>query len=105
MVGGSDKYIPRGRLGVLAASLVCVAGASAVAGQLATIDADAHYPEGPLCRAGRLFYVEYSASNVKPWDGTHTAVYWHTDGSSASALIALRHHGMVACSDDDSLVE
>jgi len=105
MVGGPNKNMPRGRLGVVAASLVCVAGASAVAGQLATIDADAHYPEGPLWRAGRLFYVEYSASNIKTWDGRHTAVYWHKDGCGASALIAFGDHVLVACYDDNSLVE
>src|SRR3989440_5668358 len=105
MVGGPNKNMPWGRLGVLAAWLVCVAGASAVAGQLATIDADAHYPEGPLWRAGRLFYVEYSASNIKTWDGRHTAVYWHKDGCGASALIAFGDHLLVACYDDNSLVE
>src|SRR5881227_1798794 len=104
-VGGSDKYIARGRLGVLAASLVCVAGASAVAGQLATIDADAHYPEGPLWHAGRLFYVEYSASNIKTWDGRHTAVYWHKDGCGASALIALGDLVAARVELDEGVVE
>src|SRR5437763_16757469 len=97
MVGGSDKYIARGRLGVLAAALVCVAGASAVARQLATIDSDAHYPEGPLWHAGRLFYVQDSASKIKTWDGWHTAVYWHKDGGGASALIGLGAHSLNAC--------
>src|SRR5437868_8645775 len=105
MAGGPNKNMAWGRLGVFAAWLVCVAGASAVAGQLATIDADAHYPEGPLWRAGRLFYVEYSASNIKTWDGRHTALYWHKDGCGASALIAFGDHVLVACYDDNSLVE
>src|SRR5207248_9928916 len=105
MAGGPNKNMAWGRLGVLAAWLVCVAGASAVAGQLATIDADAHYPEGPLWRAGRLFYVEYSASNIKTWDGRHTALYWHKDGCGPSALIAFGDRVLVACYDDNSLVE
>jgi len=89
----------------LAAGLLCVAGASADASQVATIDAEAHYPEGPLWREGKLFYVEYSANNIKTWDGRRTAVYWHKDGCGANALIAFRGHLLVACYDDNSLVE
>ena len=44
------------------------------AAQLATIDPDAHYPEGPLWRDGKLFYVEYAQSNIKTWDGSRVTV-------------------------------
>jgi gluconolactonase len=97
--------MPWVRAGYLAAGLLCVAGASAFAAQVSTIDAEAHYPEGPLWREGRLFYVEYSASNIKTWDGRGTTVYWHKDGCGPSALIAFRDHLLVACYDDNSLVE
>ena len=40
------------------------------AGAVGAIDPDAHYPEGPAWRDGQLYYVEYSASNIKRWDGT-----------------------------------
>jgi len=89
----------------LAAVLLGLAGAPALGAQLTTIDPDAHYPEGPLWREGKLFYVEYSASNIKTWDGARASVYWHKDGCGASALIDFRSHLLVACYDDNSLAE
>jgi gluconolactonase len=93
------------RLSYLAACVLCMACAPAFAGQITTIDPDAHYPEGPLWREGKLFYVEYSANTIKTWDGRRTAVYWHKEGCGGSALIAFRDHLLVACYDDNSLVE
>jgi gluconolactonase len=89
----------------LVSCLLCLAGGAALADQVAAIDRDAHYPEGPLWRDGKLFYVEYSASNIKNWDGKRTAVYWHKDGCGANSLISLNGHLLVACYDDNSLVE
>ena len=89
----------------LAAVLLGLAGAPALGAQLTTIDPDAHYPEGPLWREGKLFYVEYSASNIKTWDGARASVYWHKDGCGASELIDFRSHLLVACYDDNSLAE
>ena len=57
------------RLSYLAACVLGMACAPAFPGQITTIDPEAHYPEGPLWREGKLFYVEYSASNLKTWDG------------------------------------
>jgi gluconolactonase len=82
-----------------------LAATCAFAGQVTTIDADAHYPEGPLWLDGKLFYVEYALSNVKSWDGKRTAVYWHKDGCGANALIPFNGHLLVACYDANSLVE
>ena len=76
------------RLSHLAGWVLCIACAPALPGQITTIDPDVHYPEGPLWREGRLFYVEYSTSNIKTWDGKHTAVYWHKDGCGPSAVMA-----------------
>jgi sugar lactone lactonase YvrE len=99
----------RGRARFLAVFLaVCVLSlttASALAGTIATVDPDAHYPEGPLWRNGKLFYVEYATSNIKSWDGTRTATYWHHDGCGPSALIPFNGHLLIACYDDNSLVE
>lgn len=89
----------------LTAGLLAMAGASAQAQQLSTIDDDAHYPEGPLWHEGKLFYVEYSAHTIKTWDGHHVALMWHSDGCGPSALIPLEQHLLVACYDDNSLVE
>jgi sugar lactone lactonase YvrE len=87
------------------AACLLLAGASALAGQVTTVDPDAHYPEGPLWRDGKLFYVEYAQSNIKYWDGKRTFVYWHKDGCGANALIPFNGHLLVACYDNNSLVE
>jgi gluconolactonase len=95
----------RGRGAYLSACLLCLTGAAALAAEVTTIDPDAHYPEGPLWRDGKLFYVEYAASNIKSWDGKRATVYWHKDGCGANSLIAFNGHLLVACYDDNSLVE
>lgn len=86
--------------------LLSLAGSAAAASaQLTPIDTDAHYPEGPLWRGDRLFYVEYSTNNIKTWDGRTTHVYWHKDGCGASSLIPFRDHLLVACYDGNYLAE
>ena len=89
----------------LAAWLLSLAGVPALAGQITIVDPDAHYPEGPLWRDGKLFYVEYARSNIKSWDGKRTTVYWHKDGCGANALLPFNDHLLVACYDANSLVE
>ena len=88
-----------------AALLLSLASLALRAAELSVVDAHAHYPEGPLWRAGELLYVEYSANNVKSWNGTSSRVLWHRDGCGASGLIGFREHLLVACYDDNSLVE
>ena len=78
---------------------------SAYAGALSAIDPDAHYPEGPVWRDGQLFYVDYSAGNIKRWDGTRATIFWHRDGCGASGLIDFHGHWLIACYDDNSIVE
>ena len=89
----------------LAVGVLSLATVSARAGAVTTVDPDAHYPEGPLWRDGKLFYVEYAANNIKSWDGTRTAIYWHHEGCGPSGLIAFNGHLLIACYDDNSLVE
>lgn len=108
-VGGENKNSvvrlwPR-RCGCLAACLLFLGGIPALAAELATIDPEAHYPEGPLWREGKLFYVEYAQSNIKTWDGHRATVYWHKDHCGANALIPFGDHLLVACYDDNTLVE
>jgi gluconolactonase len=69
------------------------------------IDRDAHYPEGPLWRDGRLLYVEYSAGNIKSWDGSASRVIWHKEGCGPSGLISRGDHLLVACYDGNYLTE
>ena len=77
----------------------------AFAGSIGAIDPNAHYPEGPVWRDGLLFYVEYSAGNIKRWDGTQARIFWHRDGCGPSGLIDFHGHWLIACYDDNSIVE
>ncbi|MBV9315819.1 MAG: SMP-30/gluconolactonase/LRE family protein [Gammaproteobacteria bacterium] len=87
------------------APLLLWTGLSGAAETLSTIDADAHYPEGPLWQDGKLFYVEYSPGTIKYWDGQRVTIYWRKDGCGPSALIPFNGHLLVACYDANSLVE
>ena len=83
-----------------------VLGTPLLAGaQVTVIDPHAHYPEGPVWRAGKLYYVEYSASNIKTWDGKRAGIFWHKDKCGSNSLIELNGHLLVACYDDNSLIE
>jgi gluconolactonase len=93
----------------LLAGLLCLAAVAAPgavpAAQLTTIDRDAHYPEGPLWHDGKLYYVEYSSSNIKTWNGTRIDIFWHQDGCGPSALIGRGDDLLIACYDANKLVE
>lgn len=90
---------------VIAVGILLLASAAASADALTVIDPAASYPEGPLWRDGKLYYVEYAASNIKAWDGRQASVYWHKDGCGANGLIPFHDHLLVACYDDNTLVE
>lgn len=89
----------------LLAGLVALGSPAAPSSKVSVIDPEAHYPEGPLWRDGALFYVEYSANNVKKWDGRGVALYWHQEGCGPSGLIEFGGHLLIACYDSNSLVE
>jgi len=85
--------------------LLFCAAVTAYAGSIGTIDPEAHYPEGPVWRDGQLYYVEYSAGNIKRWDGGRANVFWHREGCGPSGLIGFGNHWLVACYDDNSVLE
>ena len=58
--------------------MLALTGTAALCGQLSTIDREAHYSEGPMWHNGKLLYVEYSANNIKAWDGKGTTVPFET---------------------------
>jgi gluconolactonase len=87
------------------ASLLALGAASAQSAQLTPVDRDAHYPEGPLWRDGKLYYVEYAASNIKIWNGTRTEIFWHTDGCGPSALLSRGDDLLIACYDGNYLLQ
>jgi sugar lactone lactonase YvrE len=87
---------------------ICSAACLIATGSLAAvvaIDPHAAYPEGPVWRDGKLFYVEYAGPGIKAWDGKDSAVYWRKSGCGASGLIEYRGHWLVACYDSNTLVE
>jgi len=70
------------------------------------VDPQAIYPEGPVWRHGKLFYVEYAGPGVKVWDGRKVQVFWQGTHCGPSGLIGFgRDHWLVACYDANSLVE
>jgi hypothetical protein len=92
-------------VGPLTALLLGVARVPASAAPVTVIDPDAHYPQGPLWRSAQLLFVECAPSNIKSSDGRHTRGCWHKDHGGANSLIPFDGHLLVACRDDDSLVE
>jgi len=70
------------------------------------VDAHASYPEGPVWRDDKLFYLEYGGPGIKVWDGKSTAVYWRGEHCGASGLIKYGGgHLLVACYDANTVVE
>ena len=70
------------------------------------MDANAHYPEGPLWHDGKLLYVEYAGPGVRQWDGRQWSDYWTLQGCGPSGLVEFGRNGLlVACYDSNSLVE
>jgi sugar lactone lactonase YvrE len=87
-----------------AACFLALVATSAIA-EVSVVDRDAHYPEGPLWHDGKLLYVEYSAGNIKSWNGAAITVIWHEDGCGPSGLIAHGRNLLVACYDANYLAE
>lgn len=87
------------------AGLLAIACQVGCCGPLTAVDADAHYPEGPLWHRGRLYYVEYSAGNIKTWDGKRTSVFWHGEGCGPSGLASRGDDILIACYDGNYLLE
>jgi gluconolactonase len=91
--------------GIFLAALMGLAAAPATSSRLTAVDRDAHYPEGPLWRDGKLFYVEYATSNIKTWNGARTQIFWHQDGCGPSALISRGNDLLIACYDGNYLLQ
>lgn len=88
---------------LLLSSLVAFRAAQA---DVTVVDGAASYPEGPLWKDGRLYYVEYAGAGIKVWDGKQASVYWSRKGCGASALIPVGgKHLLVACYDESVIVE
>jgi sugar lactone lactonase YvrE len=61
---------------------------NAQAGDIQVLNADVHFPEGPVWYQGRLYYVEYDRNSVTTWDGRKNTIFWSQKGCGPSAVIA-----------------
>ncbi|HTV52900.1 MAG TPA: SMP-30/gluconolactonase/LRE family protein [Steroidobacteraceae bacterium] len=69
---------------LLAAALATPA---AHAADIRVLNADAHFPEGPVWYHGKLYYVEYDRNSVTTWDGRRNVIFWSKKGCGPSAVI------------------
>jgi gluconolactonase len=68
------------------------------------INADAHFPEGPIWYHGKLYYVEYDRNSVTVWDGKKNALFWSKKGCGPSAVIpTARGEFLTTCYDRGSI--
>lgn len=103
-IARSTRRQPR-RAAAWTALLVALLPLHAARAGLATVDAGAQYPEGPLWVEGTFHYVEYSRGNVIARDGTLRTVLWHGDGCGPSGLAAFDGTLLVACYDGNYLLQ
>ena len=61
--------------------------AHAHAGGIQVLNADAHFPEGPIWHQGKLYYVEYDRHSVTAWDGKKNTIFWSQQGCGPSAVV------------------
>src|SRR5271156_6961982 len=76
----------------------------AQAGGVKVLNADAHFPEGPIWYHGKLYYVEYDRNTVTTWDGEKNTIFWSKKGCGPSAVIpTARGEFLVTCYDSGSI--
>ncbi|HEX4152217.1 MAG TPA: SMP-30/gluconolactonase/LRE family protein [Steroidobacteraceae bacterium] len=86
---------------VAAASVASFAQAQGIK----VLNADAHFPEGPIWYHGKLYYVEYDRNSVTTWDGdAKNTLFWSKKGCGPSAVIpTARGEFLVTCYDSGSI--
>jgi sugar lactone lactonase YvrE len=85
---------------LIAAFMACYAHA----GGIKVLNADAHFPEGPIWYRGKLYYVEYDRNSVTTWDGEKNALFWSKKGCGPSAVIpTARGEFLTTCYDNGSI--
>lgn len=68
--------------------LIWAGMANSASSGVKVINADVHFPEGPIWYHGKLYYVEYDRNSVTMWDGRKNAIFWSKHGCGPSAVIA-----------------
>ncbi len=87
-------------------STIVAAGSAfnAHAGDIQVLNADVHFPEGPVWYHGKLYYVEYDRHSVTTWDGQKNTIFWSQQGCGPSAVIATAHgEFLTTCYDNGTI--
>jgi sugar lactone lactonase YvrE len=68
------------------------------------LNQDAHFPEGPIWRAGKLYYVEYDRNTITVWDGKSNKIFAEQKGCGPSAVFATPHGDfLTTCYDNGTI--
>lgn len=68
------------------------------------LNADAHYPEGPVWYRDKLYYVEYDRNTVTVWDGKSNSVFASDPGCGQSAVVpTVRGEFLTTCFDNGTI--
>ncbi len=68
------------------------------------LNADAHFPEGPIWYHGKLYYVEYDRNSVTAWDGAANTIFWSQKGCGPSAVLSTMHgEFLTTCYDNGTI--
>ncbi len=85
-------------LAALCLSLPCYAA------RVEILNADVHFPEGPVWHDGKLYYVEYDRNTVTVWDGKSNRVFASQKGCGPSAvLVTARGDFLITCYDNGTI--
>ncbi len=77
---------------------------SCQAARFEILNDDVHFPEGPVWRDGKLYYVEYDRNTVTVWDGKTNRIFATQKGCGPSAVLAtLRGDFLITCYDSGTI--
>jgi gluconolactonase len=92
------------KIHAIAFVLMAAVSIDANADGVKTLNADAHFPEGPIWYHGKLYYVEYDRNSVTTWDGSKNAIFWSQKGCGPSAVIpTAQGEFLTTCYDNNSV--
>jgi gluconolactonase len=90
---------------MLAGLMVCAAAVSWSAdSSVKVLNADAHYPEGPIWYQGKLYYVEYDRNAVMTWDGKSNRRFSYQKGCGHSAVVPTSQGEFLATCYDNGTI-
>ena len=89
---------------LLADMLIWAGMANSASSGVKIINADVHFPEGPIWYHGKLYYVEYDRNSVTAWDGRKNSIFWSKPGCGPSAVIAtVQGEFLTTCYDSGTI--